>query len=361
MGELRALKHLEDDSAENLIPLLEIPLSPWDYVNDQPSKDIKSHIESVLDNIVKYWINKPFFISLSREILTAEDEGNTAEDYIKEFAETIKQDKYKDISFSFVIPILVPDFNYGLLYSQLSSIIEQNSSINFTLRILVDLLDFECDLHLIETEIQAVLEKFNRKCENSTLIIDMGSIWKDDISAVMLSVKLVLQEIPNSTNWENIVISMSSFPDSLSCVEKRTSNDSFKRIEWQVWNKIVQREAFKPIYSDYSIAHPLLNEVDPRIINMYASIRYTLDETWFILRGDSLRDFGFTQYPKLCRDLIGSGKFSGKSFSWGDSRIKEFTEDGNTRTGNATTWREIGNNHHFKLVLQQLSNLIADA
>jgi hypothetical protein len=361
MGELRALSHLEDDDTKNLIPLLEIPLSPWDYTNDQPSKEIGPHMSGVLSNIAKYWNNKDFLISLSREILTAEDEGNTTDDYIEALSETLEQEEYKELPLNFVIPIIVPSFDYEKHYEKIVSILDHNENSNFTIRILIDLLDFDNDLGSLEEEIKNILDKFEREIENSTILIDLGSVWRDDASAVMLSIKLILANIPDIQHWENIVVSMSSFPDSLSCVEKRTTSDNFKRVEWHVWNKIIYRDIAKAIYSDYSIAHPLLNEVDPRIINMYASIRYTLNDRWFILRGDSLRDFGFSQYPQLCKDLIESGKYFGKRYSWGDSRIKEYTEDGNEKTGNATTWREIGNNHHFKLVLQQLSSLDADA
>ena len=112
-----------------------------------------------------------------------------------------------------------------------------------------------------------------------------------------------------------------------------------------------------PTYGDYSIAHPEIVEIDPRVMSMSASIRYSSTSQWVIIKGESIKIGGFKQFPILSNKLTSIPEYSGKDFSWGDEQIYNYANATDNKSGNATTWRSIGNNHHFTLVTNQISNL----
>jgi hypothetical protein len=90
---------------------------------------------------------------------------------------------------------------------------------------------------------------------------------------------------------------------------------------------------------------------------MSASIRYTTPESWLIVKGRNVNQYGFEQYYDLCKQLIGRPEYVGPEFSWGDEFIWKCAQE-TAGTGNATTWRKVGVNHHLTLVARQLSNLL---
>jgi hypothetical protein len=108
------------------------------------------------------------------------------------------------------------------------------------------------------------------------------------------------------------------------------------------------------IFGDYAIAHPVPTELDPRTMRMSASIRFTTDEDWLIVKGKNVRQYGFDQYFELCRTLVGLPEYLGENFSWGDRFIARCAR-GSAGPGNATTCRKVGTNHHLTLVARQLA------
>jgi hypothetical protein len=96
--------------------------------------------------------------------------------------------------------------------------------------------------------------------------------------------------------------------------------------------------------------------MDPRNMRVSASIRYTCDDYWLIVRGKWLRKFGFGQYHNMCANLIRRPEYSGAAFCWGDNYINDCAIQ-SVGTGSATTWRKVGNNHHFHKVIAQISSL----
>ena len=85
-----------------------------------------------------------------------------------------------------------------------------------------------------------------------------------------------------------------------------------------------------------------------------ASVRYTANEYWLVLKGRNLRDHGYEQFHDVCRELIEKLEYSGRSFSWGDGYIDDCANE-IAGTGNLTTWRKVGTSHHLAFVLRQIS------
>jgi hypothetical protein len=88
---------------------------------------------------------------------------------------------------------------------------------------------------------------------------------------------------------------------------------------------------------------------------MSASIRYTTDSDWLVVKGRNVRQYGFEQYFDLCRALVERPEYYGPAFSWGDEYIGRCAAR-EVGPGNATTWRKVGTNHHITVVTRAIAN-----
>lgn len=96
-------------------------------------------------------------------------------------------------------------------------------------------------------------------------------------------------------------------------------------------------------------------------MNTSASIRYTAEEHWVIMRGAGLRNEngpGYAQYSANALLLQMRPEYRGPAFCAGDQYIDDIV-NGRKNTGTPTTWLQAGMNHHLTLVASQIATLCA--
>ena len=168
-----------------------------------------------------------------------------------------------------------------------------------------------------------------------------------------------INSLPYLDDWRTFIVATGAFPKDLSHLEKHKDH-GISRTDFRLWQDFVKTLKRAPSFSDYTIQHPIYTEPTPNA-NPSASIRYTLDDKWLIMRGEGLRNpkgAGFKQYPAQAQLLASQEIFKGADFSYGDAYIAEKAKDIKTKqTGNPKTWLEAGINHHLTLVAHQISNL----
>jgi hypothetical protein len=194
---------------------------------------------------------------------------------------------------------------------------------------------------------------------NIDLLIDL-KIVDQQMTSQAVSSKLSL--IPHLDKWRSVILTGGSFPRDLSDYEKH-GHYKIERYDWKVWKDILGNPTItrKPIFSDYTIQHPIYygHMVG---VNTSASIRYTNEDTWEVLRGEGLKNkkgAGYKQYPAQAQLLAGQNFFKGKDFSFGDEYIHEKADVNAKTTGSPQTWLTAGINHHITMVINQLSNLLS--
>jgi hypothetical protein len=160
---------------------------------------------------------------------------------------------------------------------------------------------------------------------------------------------------PQIAAWRQVVFAAASFPEDLSDVDAATVS-TLPRREWELWSMLQRSPKKLPrrdlVFGDYGITHPVPRELDPRTMRMSASIRYTTRDSWLVIKGRNVRQYGFEQYFDLCGVLVNRPEYSGADFSWGDDYSAKCAER-ESGPGNATTWRKVGTNHHLTLVARQ--------
>ncbi len=117
-----------------------------------------------------------------------------------------------------------------------------------------------------------------------------------------------------------------------------------------------------PIYSDYAIQHALYLKRKGRS-RYSASIRYTAEDCWIIMRGEDVfrtDGLGFEQWPAQAILLCDLPEYCEEKFSEGDKYIRQMSLQ-RKQTGNIVTWLRAGFNHHMTFVVRQISTLLGSS
>jgi hypothetical protein len=181
------------------------------------------------------------------------------------------------------------------------------------------------------------------------LLIDLKDGNDDSVSVVNLT-----QKIPNILKWRTFTLASGAFP--LDLRDCKIGINFLDRSDWKKWLNQVNSKKLKrdPSFSDYTIQHPIYKE-SLLLFSPSASIRYTLNDEWLVMRGQKGKP---AQYLANAQLLSEHPRFFGAGFSFGDAFIVEKGKDLKTKkTGNAKDWLVAGINHHLACTVSQISKL----
>ncbi len=195
------------------------------------------------------------------------------------------------------------------------------------------------------------------------LILDLGPVEDMIEEGVAALATQFLREIPKPTAWRTLTVSASAFPRGMGVVERR-SHLLVDRAEWLAWRnhlRQVKEVPRIPTYSDCAIQHPAgVEGFDPVLMQVSASIRYTLPESWLLIKGVSTRrKLPSEQFPELATLLVYGhlrSHFPGEDHCEGCASVKA-AADGKKGFGYPEAWRRIGTIHHITEVMHALSLL----
>jgi hypothetical protein len=347
-GEFGALQTLTPSVRTALTPLVEVPPVDWDYIQVRPKKTIDQHLKNMGQKIEHAWGRKSrLFVDLPAWI--PETERMSDGEHPLHFVFRSLRARHVD-----ALPVV------GLLrhneYMQACRDILRQDNRGVCVRMRRE--DFE-DFDDVGGTVGAVLGKVEAEIQNADLVFDLGSLTPDERNPDARAVIRLINQLPKLSQWQTFTLTATSFPQSLIGLPPSDSS-WIPRQEWTLWRNIVcsgDQLARNPTFGDYAISHTEPPEVDPRIMRPSASIRYTCETAWLVLKGRNLRDYGFAQFHEVCRDLVQRTEYSGRQFSWGDEYIDDCAAE-RVGTGNLTTWRKVGTSHHLAFVADQIATLI---
>lgn len=345
-GEFAALEELSTHVRSQIIPLIEMPDVAYDYANERLAKTLEQHVAAIAGRLWKSWQGTgPLYLDLSsfkHELLA---DGRTALE--SALADCVERGVT-------AVPVLSRKSSNAFIAA--ASKHSATTSNGACIRLVVEDFGEEIDL---DEQIARLIDGLSGTAISSIdVIIDLKDLGSEAGRAVLVA-RSVFSMIPRKDEWRRIILAAASFPEDLSDVGAAKSTELPRR-EWELWKTLQRRPQLLPrrdmIFGDYGIANPTTKDLDPRMMQMSASIRYTTQDNWLILKGRNVRQYGFDQYPELCRALVPRSEFRGSQFSWGDKYIQDCS-DGMVGPGNATTWRKVGTNHHITLVTKELPKL----
>jgi hypothetical protein len=333
-GEQRALRNVYDYDRRRITPLIELPAR-----NTMPEKKALSGLPGLLagftEQILANWGTDPLFFdpaSWSGELR----ETNNAELLGRVFQQAAELGLR-------VIP--VTGLGRAIEYqTAIAEIGRTNPEACVRLR-RQDLLEGN-----LETRLIRISGKLGLKTDSIHIVLDLGVVDSETEDLPVL-----VSRIPAVSSWATLTVVGGSFPKDLSGL--RPGQYTLPRREWQSWKNARGRLKRHPTFGDYTTLNPVLSPYI-RGMNISASIRYTADDYWVVMRGEGLRNDdgpGAAQYPANAELLTRRPEFCGSLFSSGDRYVADVGL-GKERTGNPTTWLEAGVNHHLTFVAQQVAS-----
>lgn len=348
-AERAALAQLYEGDSICVTPLVELVLGNF----IRKSKDIKGHItrlsiedgvNKVGEQLVRYCGGRPFFIDLWRlppDIFVQGPSQFLA--MLGQYARTLKLS---------LVPV-TRITNENAYQSAVRTLVVGMNNQGVCLRLTCD----DIKRLTLAKDINALLSFFQLPPEAVDLIVDFQTIDQS-----VPTFKTLCRRLPNINKWRNFIVASGAFPEDLGKLRK---NDIHRlpRTDWILWrDQVMARPSAKrlPIYSDYTIQYPRYRDrTGP--FNYSASIRYTADDYWVIMRGESVfaeDGPGTAQWPANAFLLRVQPEYCGDTFSYGDSYIKE-KSTGYDKPGSPTTWLQAGINHHMTFVVRRLATLFA--
>lgn len=339
-GEYQALYKISEKIKNRIVPLLVIPPVEYDFEERRMKKTVQEHIETFPRRYSQKWGKRHALIdiheSLESEVMNS---GKLVSIYIF--------DELRKLS-SKAIPVV--GLNRGKPYTNgIKSIISVDAS-GVGLRIkLEDLMTTT-----INSSITTLLKFLQTTHQETDLIIDLGLPESFEPYPIFTRALFhALQKLQNLNNFRSLVIAGTS----LKMNEISAPGNLTIRHEWLVYKNLIAtcRENNQRIctFGDYAIESPEFLSLDMRLIKPAGKIVYTAGDNWYVTKGTAFRG-NESQMIDQCKRVIASGYYMGPKYSHGDQRITD-TATKKDNTGNLSTWKQVGMNHHMTMVVNQLS------
>jgi hypothetical protein len=334
---------LSSTAKEFIRPLIEVPEIGFDFETRTLVKSLDDHLTPFATRIRKNWQMRPCFVDLNlidpSELMA---DGRHPVSFV--FAELRSQK-------CMAIPVI--GINRNRQYQQAVRQVVSQDNRGLCLRVSIE----EAAKTNVNASIDTLLLKIGLDVTDCDLVIDLGAPNFEPVDGLTTLVGGIVQDFPYLLNWRTFTIVGTSFPASMA--EIKYGSGIVPRLEWLLYKQLFARlkkaRVRLPSFGDYGINHTDVLQVDMRIVKPSATVRYTIDDAWLIVKGQNVRDNGFGQYRDLCKAVIKSGYFLGPSFSAGDEYIANCAA-GSSKTGNLTTWRMVGTNHHLEKVVWDISS-----
>jgi hypothetical protein len=345
-GELKALGTLSSPDKKRLTPLFEVTEPDWDYDADTPKKTIDEHLAKLPEQIARRWgTTSRIFVDLG--IIDPADTMASGSHPVSHL--------FRELAHADVIAVPVTSPERDDMFQAAVAAEAATRGLGACFRVGGDVLD-DPDLPAIITD---MLGAVSLPPKDVDLVLDLRYIDPTWARRSAVLVAGLLHSLPHIPDWRTLTVASTAFPQSMMGVPVGVTK--MPRAEWTMWQAIGAGRALprRPSFGDYAISHPEGLDVDPRLMQASATIRYTIKDEWMILKGRGVRNVsagGYQQFPALCKTLIKLPEFSGSSFSYGDKYIFDCAQ-GTVSNGNLTTWRHVGTDHHMTFVVKQLASL----
>lgn len=345
-GEYQAVLRLPEEIKKKFTPLIEVPEFGFDFDKKKEPRTIDDHVGDFPKRVHDKWGKASCFIDM-KNVSCSKNMANGKNPIV------FILDKLLEMGCSF---IPVAGLNRDkLCQDEIKKILHKDKSLNLCLRIRIDELasnDFRKKINLLLSELDIEPGKTH-------LIIDLGAPNFTPLEGFVKAIQKAIVSNFVLNKWLTFSIIGTSFP---KIIGKGVS--ILPRYEWQLYKKLIEvfiKENLRlPAFGDYAIAYPELTpDIDWRIIKPAANIRYTIDDSWYIDKGKSLRDGPITQCHEMSLKLVKSSYFLSKNFSFGDLFIYNCATDKTVKTRSLTLWRQVGTNHHLMKVASDIANFYA--
>ncbi len=341
-GEYLALERLDSPVKDHVMPLIEIPPIGWDFEKGRLAKTIDQHLEKFAHRFHSKWKERSAFIDLAlldptHRMIDTSHPMTYVFNGVRDLGESAipVTGLSRDNDYQEAVRRVVEFDKKGLCVRLVFEDIAKNDA-----EVLLDALSLFHKVNIRDIDI----------------VLDLKSPNFHPIDHFARALNMALRRLPKISQYRTFTLAATSFPKTMG--QMKRGSQIIERSEWLLYKTFVSKNTelkLKPQFGDYAIAHPSLPELDMRLLKPAASLRYTVDDSWYIGKGTNVRDNGFGQYVDICGSLVSEGYFLGSGYSKGDLYILACSERRGS-TGNLSVWRWVGTNHHITKVVRDIAS-----
>lgn len=340
-GEYQALLRLEDAQKDRIVPLIEVTPPDFDFETQTPSKTIDEHVVSFATRIQKKWGSRLALLDCGL-LPPATRMADGRHPLVHLF------DECTTLSAS-LVPVtgLDRDDAYQHAVHEIHTWSGHGAVLRCSLEDAIDP-DFDANVYLL-------CETIGIGPNELDIVLDLESPNFDPQDDLIALISAALSGAAIFNSARSLTIVGASFPDSMGSVTGPLQ--LWPRREWLLYKALLGAlgpNIRRPRFGDYAISAPTIAQGDMRLLKPSATIRYTVDDGWLIAKGNNVRDNGFGQYRTCSGHITGSTYYLGAAFSPGSNYVAG-CQVGTENTGNLTTWRWVGTNHHITKVVHDLA------
>jgi hypothetical protein len=341
-GEYQAVRELSGRARSTITPLIEVAEPGYDFEKEKAAKSLDEHLAPFAKRVDEYWKGRPCFVDFNwidpKERLAG---GRHPVEFV-----------FGELKARGCVAVPVTGLKRDRAYRRAVEDVISRDKRGLCLRLELG----EVGTGDLKGPIDALLSRAIRPnvCD---LILDLGAPNFDPVNGFAKLVESVIRRLPYLQDWRTFTLMGTSFPATMAGI--KTSPTRVPRSEWLLYRVVAgnlsEMKLRVPSFGDYCINYPRALPMDMRLLKPSASIRYTTEEDWFIVKGPNVRENQFGQYQSHCRTVMNCCDYFGPGFSSGDRYISECAK-GVVSTGNLTTWRQVGTNHHLEVVAHGIAN-----
>ena len=343
-GEYQALWRLADATKDRTVPLIEITPPDFDFETWTPAKSIDEHLTPFATRLQKKWGPRLALLDCGLLDATATMQGGKHPMmYLCEQA---------FVQNATIVPVvrLSNDSAYRAAVGTAQAMMLTGIALRCSL-------DEAMDIPTFDAGVATLLNQLGVALADCDVILDLEAPSWDPEHVLVGIVSAALKGSSTMAGARSLTLAGTSFPASMKDVTGPLQ--FWPRREWAFYQAVLaslSADDRTPGFGDYAIAGHGFAQGDMRLLKPAATIRYTCDDGWIIAKGTNVRDNGFGQYRGCSGNVTSSPRYLGANYSPGSTYI-DACRNGSASTGNLSTWRWVGSNHHITKVVNDLATL----
>jgi len=342
-GEYQALLRLDEGHRRRVVPLIELTPPEYDFEEGKLKKTLEKQLEPFARRLRAKWGNQPAF--LETVLLKPTERLPGGVHPLTYLLDGSRADG------AHLIPVTGLDRDLAHYNAVAAAVLIDGYGIAV-----------RCSLdEIADPDFPTRLNRLMRELEVDTshvdLIVDLAAKNFEPLDDLASLVSGLFLSDPIYKEARSLVLIGTSFPASMGDI--KPPRQTVPRQEWLLYKKVVENlpgDFGLPTFGDYAISSADIPKGDMRLLKPAATVRYTIDDAWLITKGSNVRDNGFEQFRDRCGDVLASGVAFPPGYSAGSDYVRGCYAE-TEKTGNLTTWRWVGTNHHITKVVDDLASL----
>lgn len=339
--ELAALGHLSLADRENVLPVFELPPTPWDFDLGRPVDEALSPLQGIGTQLAGAWGARACAIDAPH--LSGADTNLPCVVLDTVFYQA-------RINSCNAIPVIGLDRSDA--YLRAASHVLQTDGRGVCIRVRQTHLDADLDARL--SKLLAVVGAVATQCH---ILVDFEANAMQSVNSYSDIVCNSILRLPRLMDWRSLALCCSAMPASLP-FDLYWPYGTVPRYDWLGYlcaATTLKRYGLDVAYADYGVHHPNAEMVDPRLVGRELALVYATSESWFIYASCRSDSRGIREIARQWQHHASFRRFENTSFDpcWADIQIKRLM-DTDITDRELSLWQKVSTNRHLSVTARQM-------